>query len=105
MNNARIAVVVLIALQLSGCHSANQKQFESYAKQLVYPQMQLPSAESALVSAGFLCDTRSAYPEVTCTRHRTGFMSGCVERINLRLDGLRTSVTVVDPKLIVCTGL
>lgn len=102
---ARVAVILLIALPMSGCYTANQKHFESYAKQLVQPQMQFPSAESALASAGFLCDTQSAYPEITCTRHRTGFMSGCIERINLRLDVVRTNVTVVDPKHIVCAGL
>ena len=102
---ARVIAVLLVALGLTGCYIPNQEHFDSYAMGLVRPRSALPAVETTLTSAGFSCDTRSSYPEVTCTRNRTAFMSGCIERINLVLDSARTSVTAVQPRPVLCTGL
>lgn len=101
----RVAAVILASLSLIGCYVANQKQFDSYATALVHPVMALSTAELALTPAGFVCDARSSYPKITCTRMRSSFLSGCIERINLTLDDARMSVTGVEPKHIVCTGM
>lgn len=101
----RVAAVILACLSLIGCYVPNQKHFDSYATAIVNPGMTLSTAESALTSAGFVCDARSSSPQITCTRMRSGFLSGCIERINLTLDGARTSVAGVEPKHIVCAGM
>lgn len=101
---SRLVIVLIGALSLGGYNVVNQQHFNSSAAHLVHARMPLLAAESALASAHFACDARSAYPEITCARNRTRFLSGCIERVNLLLDAPRGTVTAIDARPIVCTS-
>jgi hypothetical protein len=101
---ARLVVALFGALWLIGCYAINQGRFNAYTARLIHIPMESFAAKSALASSGFMCDERSAYPEVTCTRNRTRFLSGCIERVNLTLNASRETVTAVDSRPIMCAS-
>ena len=105
----RGGLIAATALLLCGCPGMTPKdnaRFQSMVVQKAAAGMSLVSARQHLAKAGFACYDTSWGAEITCTRSRAGFpLYGCLQRVILETDSDRTTVTVVTPMPIACTGL
>ena len=106
---ARGGLIAATALLLCGCPGMTPKdnaRFQAVVARKVAPGMPLATAREHLVQAGFFCDDTSDAPDITCIRSRQSLLPyACVQRVNLSTDSDRTTVTVVTPMPIACTGL
>lgn len=100
------AVIVLAALALSGCYTANHARLSAHLGQRVTVGSPMSQALAALSQDGFDCDSTSQSPEVDCSRARHGaVLYTCIERVVLKPDAATQKVSSFHVPPIACAGL
>jgi hypothetical protein len=104
---ATLAIVGITLLTgCPGMSARDNEKFQARVARTVSPGMPFVTAIQKLVKAGFTCDDRSAAPLVLCTIDRQSLLPyACLERVALTTDSERRTVTVVEPRPIICAGL
>jgi hypothetical protein len=99
----KAALLLPLAVVLSGCYTVDQPKFEQYVNGRVSAGMSLSEAEALLSQEGFACEGHSAAPAVACTRIRQSLLPySCVEKA--LLESSQGKVTAVEVPKIACAG-
>lgn len=102
----RTLVIVLAALALSGCYTANHARLSADLGQRVKVGTPMSQALAALSQDGFNCDSTIQSPEVDCSRTRRGaVLYTCIERVVLKPDAATQRVSAFHVPPIACAGL